>query len=75
MATQSDYTAGANAIMHLIYTMLSSVPQFERNFIPMDKIPAASGKAAQVCIDAVDAHRAQLPSASATVRKRGRKLK
>src|SRR6266566_750472 len=56
MASQGDYTAGANALMHLIYVNIAKLPPFEQNFIPKDKIPAASGAGAKAVIDAVDAY-------------------
>ncbi len=58
MATQGDYTVGANALMHLIYTSIAKLPDWEQGFIPKDKIPAAAGAGAKAVIDAVDAFRA-----------------
>ena len=57
MATQGDYTAVANALMHLIYTSIGKLPPWEQNYIPKEKIPAAAGQAAQVAVDALDAYR------------------
>jgi hypothetical protein len=73
MASQGDYTAGANALLHLIYTYIGQVPQFERSFIPMDKIPMASGAGAKAVIDAVEAYRAAQPPPSAARLRRRRK--
>lgn len=70
MATQGDYTAGANALMHLIYAWLPQVPTWEQAFIPKDKIPAASGAGAKAVIDAVDAYRAQQAPAAMIAPKR-----
>jgi hypothetical protein len=74
MASQADYTAGANALMHLIYTSIAKLPDWEQNFIPKDKIPAAAGAGAKAVIDAVDAYRAaQPPLSAARPNKRRRK--
>ncbi len=58
MASQGDYTIGANALMHLIYVSIAKLPDWEQGFIPKDKIPAAAGAGAKAVIDAVDEYRA-----------------
>lgn len=73
MATQGDYTAAANALMHLIYVSVAKLPPWEQNFIPKDKIPEAAGQAAKVAVDAVDAYRASQAPVMTT--KQGRRRK
>lgn len=57
MATQAEYTAVANALMHLIYTSIAKLPPWEQGFIPKDRIPIAAGEAAKTAVDALDAFR------------------
>ncbi len=64
MASQGDYTATANALMHLIYTSIAKLPPLEQSFIPKDKIPAAAGQAAKVAVDALDQYRATQPASA-----------
>ena len=62
MATQPEYTVGANALVHLINEKLAALPPFEqglvRNYLDAGKIAAGAGAGAKVVIDALDAFRA-----------------
>ncbi len=57
MASPEDYTAVANALVKFFFQEENKLPEWERNFIPQDKIPAAAGACAKVAVDALDAHR------------------
>lgn len=58
MATQQDYTDVANALLKFFMQEEQQLPDWERSFIPQDKIPAAAGACAKVAVDALDASRA-----------------
>jgi hypothetical protein len=67
MATPQEYTIGANAMVAKanteLETLLKTLNAFEaaavRNYITAARINAACGAGAQVCLDAVDAFRAE----------------
>ncbi len=57
MATQAEYSAVANALVRFFIQEENKLPEWERNFIPQDKIPAAAGACAKVAVDALDQYR------------------
>ena len=67
MATQAEYSVGANAMVAEanteLETLLSSMGSFEasmvRQYLTAARINAACGAGAKVCLDAVDAFRAE----------------
>ena len=60
VATPSDYTAVANALVKFFTDEVHTLPGWEQGFIPMEKIPAAAGATAKVAVDALDSYRAKL---------------
>jgi hypothetical protein len=62
VATQQEYTAVANALVHLINVKIAGLPPFEqglvRNYLDANKIAAGAGAGAQVAVDTLDAFRA-----------------
>ncbi len=63
MATQQEYTIGANALVKLINTKLDGVDPFKqamiRNYLTAAMINEGAGQGAQTVLDAVDAFRAE----------------
>jgi hypothetical protein len=62
MATQEEYTAVANALVHLINEKIATLPPFEgglvRNYLDARRIATGAGAGAQVAVDTLDAFRA-----------------
>ena len=58
MATQSEYTAVANAILVLIrQNIATKVPGWEQGLIPDDLELALAGECAKTAVDTLDAYR------------------
>lgn len=59
MATQSEYTAVANALLKLINADIEAdVPGWARGWIPDNMAPSLAGACAKVAVDTLDAYRA-----------------
>lgn len=58
MATQAEYTAGANAALGIIRADIAAdVPGWAQGMIPADLAPSLAGAVAKAVVDAVDLYR------------------
>lgn len=62
MANQAEYSAVANALVKFFTDEVHTLPGWEQQWIPMDRIPEAAGATAKVAVDALDAFRATEPT-------------
>lgn len=56
MATQAKYSFMANAFVAYAHQWIRTLSPIYQNFIPMDKIPAASGALAKYAVDEMEAY-------------------